>query len=578
MPEFELVWLFLEALNPRVRAELESKNVETLNEAIRLARVYTRGLGSFALPTVVNYTRQKTDKRYPKNGNLPRSKSVHGLVCFKCKKPGHKKAQCNVKGKFDKKWTKRVNFVEEFKNGDLDKCIMEYVYTCNSSDLLCVSRFFNGHSIKFALDSKCTTSIIKKTANNSISKVDGKTDSLKVDIEGHVCDLEFLVIDHEDNDGLLGLDWFMRTGASLHPIVTEILSDEVFPIDTAEDFDMAEEDWRLESDRFAKDIKDLEKSKVDKHVIRTTDDVSIFLRPYRISIKEGELIRKEIQTMLENDIIEVSTSPWVDDILARLNGSTYYSTLDLISGYWEVEMDSKSKEKTAFSTPDGHYQFKRLPFGLKNATAEFSRIDDIIIHSKSLEEHKEHIRLVAEALRKNGLKASRLKPTKCHWFAKKVKVLGFIVLGSSIEMDPAKVRPIVDRKPPKNVKQVQEFLGATNYYRVFIKEYPLYNLLKKDVKFNWGLEHDKAFGKLKEIFISEPVLRQPDYKRKFILHTDASGYAMGAILVQIDDNGNEYVVSNSSRLLKGAEKNYSSTKKTNFNIANLVNNGEMIAK
>ncbi|CAF1023540.1 unnamed protein product, partial [Brachionus calyciflorus] len=141
-------------------------------------------------------------------------------------------------------------------------------------------------------------------------------------------------------------------------------------------------------------------------------------------------------------------------------------------------------------------------------------------------------------------------------------------------MDPAKVRAIVDKKPPKNVKQVQEFLGATNYYRVFIKNYesiahPLYNLLKKDVKFNWGLEHDKAFGKLKEILISEPVLRQPDYKRKFILHTDASGYAMGAILAQIDDNGNEYVVSYLSRLLKGAEKNYSSTEKTNFNIANL---------
>ncbi|CAF1141810.1 unnamed protein product, partial [Brachionus calyciflorus] len=182
-------------------------------------------------------------------------------------------------------------------------------------------------------------------------------------------------------------------------------------------------------------------------------DVPIFLRPYRISIKEGEFIRKEIQSMLDNGIIEVSTSPWsapvvlipkkdgskrfcvdyrklnqkttetwplprVDDILARLNCSTYYSTLDLISGYWLVEMDSKSKEKTFY-------------------------LDDIIIHSKSLEEHKEHIRLNAEALRINELK---LKHTKCHWFAKKVKVLGFIVSGSSIEMDPAKVRAIVDNK------------------------------------------------------------------------------------------------------------------------------------
>ncbi|CAF0800678.1 unnamed protein product [Brachionus calyciflorus] len=131
-------------------------------------------------------------------------------------------------------------------------------------------------------------------------------------------------------------------------------------------------------------------------------------------------------------ITETWPLPRVDDLLARLNGSTYYSTLDLISGYWQVEMDSKSKEKTAFSTPDGHYQFKLLPFGLKKALAQFSRmmyrifgnksyceiyLNDIIIHSKILEEHKKHI----------GLK---LKPTKCHWFAKKVRVLVYIVLYS----------------------------------------------------------------------------------------------------------------------------------------------------
>ncbi|CAF1023560.1 unnamed protein product [Brachionus calyciflorus] len=184
---------------------------------------------------------------------------------------------------------------------------MEYLYTCNSSDLLCVSGFVNGHSIKFDLDSGCTTSIISskfvkkdglnlndsrikiKTANKSISKVDGKTDSLKVDIEGHVCDLEFLVIDHEDNECLLGLDWFMRTGASLHPsikslkfpseivlldtlemencnkVVTEILSDEVFPIDTPEDFDMAEEDWPLESGLSKIEIKPVEELKGDDY-------------------------------------------------------------------------------------------------------------------------------------------------------------------------------------------------------------------------------------------------------------------------------------------------------------------------
>ena len=106
-------------------------------------------------------------------------------------------------------------------------------------------------------------------------------------------------------------------------------------------------------------------------------------------------------------------------------------------------------------------------------------------------------------------------------------------------MDTSKIQAIVERKSPKNMKQIKEFLGAKNYYRVFIKDYakicePLYALLRKDVKFIWETEQEKAFNNFKEILISEPILRQPDFRKKFFLHTDASGYAMGAILSQTD--------------------------------------------
>ncbi|CAF0929231.1 unnamed protein product [Brachionus calyciflorus] len=179
MPEFELVWLFLEALSPRVKAELESKNVETLNEAIRLAKLYNKGLGNFASPTLVNYARQKTEKRYLKNGNSPKYKTGYvngdnvnhqtesrdrGLICFRCKKPGHRIAQCKVKqpnGKLNSRMTKKANLVEELIDGDSDnESKTEYVYTCSSGNLLCVSGYVNGHQIKFIVDSGCTTSII----------------------------------------------------------------------------------------------------------------------------------------------------------------------------------------------------------------------------------------------------------------------------------------------------------------------------------------------------------------------------------------------------------------------------------
>ncbi|CAF0980328.1 unnamed protein product [Brachionus calyciflorus] len=223
-----------EALTPRVRAELESKNVETLNEALRLARVYNKGLGNIASPLIVNYARQRTEKWYPKTGNSPRYKNGYdngdnanhqaetrdkGLICFRCKKPGHRIAQCRVKssyGKINGKTTKRANLVEECKRSDSDsESKTEYVYTFDSGRLLYVSGYVNEHRIKFVVDSGCTTSVI---SSRFVKKtVDGKTESLRVDIEGNVCELDFLVIDHEDNDGLLGLDWFMRTGASLIP-------------------------------------------------------------------------------------------------------------------------------------------------------------------------------------------------------------------------------------------------------------------------------------------------------------------------------------------------------------------------
>jgi hypothetical protein len=195
-------------------------------------------------------------------------------------------------------------------------------------------------------------------------------------------------------------------------------------------------------------------------------------------------------------------------------------------------------------------------------------LDDITIHSKTFDDHVLHVKQTIDIICKYKLK---LKKQKCVWFASEIKLLGHIVSGGSIKMDPLKIQVILDRQPPTNKKQVQEFLGLPNYYRKFIKNFseitlPISNLLKQNVIFNWDDNCNKAFNILKDKLTSYPILQQPDFTKKFVLHCDASGYALGVILCQIDFGDKNYfntesVISYASRILKGAEINYGITQK-----------------
>jgi hypothetical protein len=258
--------------------------------------------------------------------------------------------------------------------------------------------------------------------------------------------------------------------------------------------------------------------------------------------------------------------PRIDDVLDSMSGAIWFSSLDLKSGYWQMELDESSIPKTAFSTPDGHYEFKRLPFGLKNAPADFSRlmyqllghlpfvkiyIDDITIFSKNLKDHIEHLEEVLSILNTSGLKLNR---EKCSLFRKEIKILGFVISKNGIMMDKSKVECIQKRKRPENVKQIQEFFGLTNHFRRFVKDYakisyPINQLLKKDTPFVWSLECEEAFQNLKKRLIEYPILRLPDFSKKFFLYLDASDKAIGAILCQRDEDENEYVIMYASRTL-----------------------------
>ena len=364
----------------------------------------------------------------------------------------------------------------------------------------------------------------------------------------------------------------------------------------------------------AHSLADLGKCNVFKHKIRTTTDEPIFIPAYRKSQSEREEINKQVDEMLKAGIIRRSKSPWsspiilvpkpnntrrmcvdyrrlnkitiqqswpmprIIDILDRFNGSRYFSALDLKSGFYQVEMEEESIPKTAFSTMDSHFEFLVLPFGLKTAPAAFSRImfsvlgdldfvqfyiDDMTIHSKNFEDHMKHIEIILDRLDEAHL---RINLEKCVFCAEKVTILGHVVSYNEIRMDPRKIKIIQEWRTPKNVKQVQQFLGLANYYRRHVLNFSkhaasLYNLFKKDTIFIFDSECEKAFAKLKELLTSDPILRPPDFTRPFFLYTDASGYCLGAILGQKDDDGREYVIAYDSRMLKGAELHYSITEK-----------------
>jgi hypothetical protein len=216
-----------------------------------------------------------------------------------------------------------------------------------------------------------------------------------------------------------------------------------------------------------------------------------------------------------------------------------------------------------------------MPFGLCNAPGSFQHlindifrdclddflvayIDDLLIFSETLEEHKRHIRLVLKRLKEAGL---YLKPQKCQFHKSEISFLGYLISVKGLRMDPKKVEAVTGWPTPKNQHDIQVFLGFANFYRRFIKNYsrvvsPMTNLLKKDVKFTWGNEAEKAFQYLKQAFTTAPILRHFDRSKPAILEADASNEALGGTVSQHDDDGVLYPCAFHSRKFNSAEQNY----------------------
>ena len=367
-----------------------------------------------------------------------------------------------------------------------------------------------------------------------------------------------------------------------------------------------------------------------QHRIPTADDIVIAKKQYRQPPEAREQISLQIRKQLKSEIIAPSKSPYsspvlivpkkldasgerkyrvvidyrrlnkkvigdayplpnITDILDRLGKAQYFSVFDLASGYHQVETHPDDRVKTAFSIPDGHFEYQRMPMGIKNAPATFQRLmdtvltgmlgteafvylDDVVIYSETLEEHDVTARRLFKRLREANLK---LQPHKCDFLCPEVAYLGHIFGREGVRPNPAKVAAIKELPRPKTVRNVRQFVGLSGYYRRFIENYaklakPLADLLKKEAKFIWGLEQEESFCKLRETLCQEPILRYPDFSKTFKLTTDAFTYAIGAVFTQETDKMG-MSIAYYSKIMTGIEQRYEVTEKKCLAVVYAIN-------
>ena len=376
------------------------------------------------------------------------------------------------------------------------------------------------------------------------------------------------------------------------------------------------------SDVFSDSLSDIGKTDMLMHKIETLPGAKpVHQRFYRQDPTKKAETERQTNELLQADLIKRSTSVWnspvvlvkkkdgswrfavdyrklnqitvpisqplprIEDVFDALGESKarIFSTLDLNSAYFQIPLDPETRQKSAFVTHEGVFEFTRMPFGLRNAPMSFQLlmslvlkglnrkfvlcyIDDILVFSPNLETHLQHLKEVFQRLRDAKL---TLKPSKCKFGLDKVVFLGHVISSEGVSVEPSNTDKVQNFPVPKTQKELRGFLGLCNYYRRFVQNYakicvPLNALLKQEVRrtfssTDWTEQCQTAFETLKSMLISPPILQFPDMNKEFVLATDASGGALGYILGQVDEQGREYVISYGGRAIRPEEKKWTTT-------------------
>ncbi|GJR85709.1 reverse transcriptase domain-containing protein [Tanacetum coccineum] len=433
-----------------------------------------------------------------------------------------------------------------------------------------------------------------------IEVADGK----KVEVDRIICDcklelgnslfsINLIPLGHGSFDVIVGMDWLSQNKAVI------VCYEKVVEI-PLEDGGIL----KVQGERTLGIAKALMNAKF--HIDLVPGATPVAKSPYRLTPSEMQELSGQLQELQDKGFIRPSHSPWgapvlfvkkkdgsfrmcidyrelnkltvknryplpkIDDLFDQLQGSHYFSKVDLRSGYHQLRVYEDDIPKTAFQTRYGHFEFTVMPFGLTNAPAIFMDlmnrvckpyldkfvivfIDDILIYSKSKEEHEIHLRLVLELLRKEKLYA---KFSKCEFWLQEVHFLGHVVNQNGIHVDPSKIEAVKKWKAPTTPSEIRSFLGLAGYYRRFIANFskiakPLTSLTQKNKKYVWGVEQEEAFQTLKSKLCDAPILSLPDGVEDFVVYCDASNQGLGCVLMQRGK-----VIAYASRQLKIHEKNY----------------------
>lgn len=358
-----------------------------------------------------------------------------------------------------------------------------------------------------------------------------------------------------------------------------------------------------------------------KHSIRTTDEVPVYTKTYRYPFVHKQEVQSQISKMLDQGIIRPSQSAWsspiwvvpkkadasgkvkwrivvdfrkvnektvddkypipnINDVLDKLGNCHYFTTLDLASGFYQVQMNPEDIHKTAFNVEHGHFEFLRMPMGLKNSPSTFQRVmdnvlrdlqnviclvylDDIIVFSVSLQEHMVNLEKVLKRLRESNFK---IQMDKSEFLKLETSYLGHVISKDGIKPNPDKISAIQNFPIPKTATEIKRFLGLVGYYRKFIPDFaritkPMTQCLKKGSKITYNnANYIDCFEKCKSLLTNDPILQYPDFTKDFILTTDASNFAIGAVLSQ-GTIGSDKPIAYASRTLNTSEINYSTIEK-----------------
>ena len=342
----------------------------------------------------------------------------------------------------------------------------------------------------------------------------------------------------------------------------------------------------------SKEDIEIELQRLQENGVVEKVDYSEWASPTVYVTKKNKKIRvcADFSTGLNDCLMDHSYPlPSPEDIFTKLNGGKIFSKIDLSEAYLQVKISEECSKYLCINTHLGLFRLKRLPFGLKVAPALFQQIidtmladlgfaiaylDDILVKSKNVQEHKEHIRTVFQRIEEFGFK---LSAEKCEFFLKQIKYLGQIIDSQGRRPDPQRTEAIEKMPAPNNVAQLQSFLGLAQYYAIYIPKMhklraPLNELLKKRQKWIWSKECQNAFEEIKKCLLSDLALAHFDPQKELIVASDASDYGLGAVLLHRLEDGSTKPIAHASRSLLPAERNYSQIEKESLAIIYAIKN------